>query len=849
MDRTARDLNRVVSRVAAIVATATAVTVPAIYFVTALIGTQELLQRDAAEAAQNVSHIAFANPRLWRFQTLRITELLAQGHGHDSIALRVLDAAGNTIAEYRGDSEVLATPTIVRTAAIVESRQAVGTVEAAVSLRPILFRTALAALSGLGLALAGFVALRILPLRALTKASGRLVSARDELAASNAQLTREVAERRQTEQTLRASEARLARAQKLARLGHWVAAPKQPGVAWESSLEYSAAAAAIHGVAPQELVISDEAFVERFVHPDDRERIRTEFRDNYAERKETRSALEYRIVRPDGEVRDIVEVSEEVVGDDGAPLYAIGTVQDVTDLRRTEAELRVTGARLAAAQRQARIWYWQWDIVRRETVYSSPGMAEAVGLPAAAAMARLEAWIDAIHPDDRKEVRALYKNVDDHPRNYELDYRMIGLDGVVRHIREFAELERDEAGRPRTYTGTVQDITQVKQLEERLVQAQKMEAVGQLTSGIAHDFNNLLTAVLGNLEMLRDRVDSDTDALRLVDTGMRAARRGGELTQRLLAFARRQALNPEVTDLNELVPGMTDLLHRTLGADVKIETVLADELWPTSVDRGQLENAVLNLAINARDAMPGGGKLAIETGNVVIDDADARGQVDLTPGEYVRLAISDTGTGMSPEVQERAFEPFFTTKEVGRGSGLGLSMVYGFAKQSGGHVRIYSEPGHGTTVKLYLPRAHRDRAAEPAAPPPAAAESGNGETVLIVEDDADVRGFVTTALAARGYRVIEAEDGPAALVLLDTHRDIDLLLTDVILPRGMNGRQVAEAVLERCPDVRVLYTSGYAENVIVHQGKLDQGVHLLAKPYRKEDLFRMVRRVLDEGVK
>ncbi|HLB79522.1 MAG TPA: PAS domain-containing protein [Dongiaceae bacterium] len=848
MDRTARDLNRVVTGIAATVAAATAVSVPAIYFFTALIGTQEALQDEAGEAAQAVSHFAFVNPRLWRFETLRITERLAQRHGLDSIALRVLDATGDMVAEYRGSSGALAAPTIVRTAAIVESQQAVGTVEAVVSLRPVLFGTALAALPGLGLALAGFVALRTLPLRALTNASRRLVAARDELAASNALLTREVAEHRQTEQTLRASEARLARAQKLARLGHWVAAPVRPDVPWESGLDYSAAAAAIFGVAPEELAISDEAYVGRFVHPDDQERVRQRFRD-HVERRRRSEPLEYRIVRPDGAARDIVEVSEDVVDDDGAALYVIGTVQDVTDLRRAEAALRVSEARLAKAQRQARIWYWQWDIARRETVYYSPGMAEAIGAPAATAMVKLEAWIDFIHPDDQEAVRAFYENVDDNPRNYELDYRMIGVDGVVRHIREFAELERDEAGRPRAYTGTLQDITQVKQLEERLLQAQKMEAVGQLTSGVAHDFNNLLTAVLGNLELLRDRVGPEADTLRLIDTGLRAAWRGSDLTQRLLAFARRQALNPEVTDLNELVPEMVDLLHRTLGAEIEIETALADELWPASVDRSQLENAVLNLAINARDAMPDGGKLAIETGNVVLDEAYARGQTDLTPGEYVRLAVSDTGFGMSPEVQQHAFEPFFTTKEVGRGSGLGLSMVYGFVKQSGGHVRIYSEPGHGTTVKLYLPRAHQGRPAEPTARAPAHAESGNGETVLIVEDDADVRGFVTTVLARRGYRVIEAADGPAALARLDTHPDVDLLLTDVILPGGMNGRQVAEAVAARCPRVGVLYTSGYAENVIVHQGKLDPGVHLLAKPYRKEDLLRLVRKILDADKK
>ncbi len=384
--------------------------------------------------------------------------------------------------------------------------------------------------------------------------------------------------------------------------------------------------------------------------------------------------------------------------------------------------------------------------------------------------------------------------------------------------------------------------------EAQLRQANKMEAVGQLSGGIAHDFNNLLTAIGGNLELLGRRMPEDATQHRLVSSARQAVTKAAQLTQRLLAFSRRQPLNPEAVDVNRLVSGMADLLHRTLGETVSLETVLAAGLWRTLIDVNQLENALLNLAINARDAMPKGGRLTIETANAFLDEGYVarEGLREVKTGQFVLVAVSDTGTGMSKATVERAFDPFFTTKAPGQGTGLGLSMVYGFVKQSGGHAKIYSEEGHGTTVRLYLPRAFASGAEHTAAstdiPAPPASK---GETILVVEDDPGVLDFEREALASAGYRVLEARDGAEALERLEANPAIEMLLTDVVLPGGMNGRQVAEAVRERRPEIKVLFATGYTRNAIVHHGRLDPGVVLLSKPFSSDELLRAVRRILD----
>ena len=399
-----------------------------------------------------------------------------------------------------------------------------------------------------------------------------------------------------------------------------------------------------------------------------------------------------------------------------------------------------------------------------------------------------------------------------------------------------------------------------QEAEATLRQAQKMEAVGQLTGGIAHDFNNLLTIIIGNLDTVRRALANagnpgNVEELRgkltkPVESALKGANSAAQLTQRLLAFSRRQALEPARVDLNRLVADVLEILRRSLGENISIETVLGAGLWPTFVDAPQVENAVLNLALNAKDAMPEGGCLTIETANVYLDDAYVRRFGDIEAGQYVLLCVSDTGAGIPNDVLDRVFEPFFTTKPQGEGSGLGLAMVHGFVKQSGGHVRVYSEPDQGTTVKIYLPRfiGAEEVSAVPAgkaakvSPAPRAVK---GETILVVEDSEGVRRYAKEALEDLGYRVIEAGNAGDGLEQLANHQRIDLLFTDVVLPGAANGRVLATKARDRYPNLPVLYTTGYTRNAIVHQGRLDPDVQLLNKPYTQQDLARKVREMLD----
>jgi signal transduction histidine kinase/CheY-like chemotaxis protein len=402
------------------------------------------------------------------------------------------------------------------------------------------------------------------------------------------------------------------------------------------------------------------------------------------------------------------------------------------------------------------------------------------------------------------------------------------------------------------------EIRRREETEATLRQAQKMEAIGQLTGGVAHDFNNLLTVIMGSLDTMKRSLASLKDQAptdiaerfpKLIDMGLQAARSGAKLTHRLLAFARRQPLEPSRVDCNRLVSDMSDLLRRTLGETVNLETVLGGGLWPIFADANHVESALLNLALNAQHAMPGGGHLTIETANTYLDQAYVNRFGDIKPGQYVLISVADTGTGIPPEILDRVFEPFFTTKPAEVGSGLGLAMVHGFVKQSGGHVRIYSEPGHGTTVKMYFPRLEADRevAASPAAatasaPPVERAE--DGETVLVVEDNDDVREYARSVLTDLGYAVREASNAREALSIVESGAPIDLLFTDVVLPGGVSGRQLSDQVAQIRPDLPVLFTTGYTPNAIVHHGRLDTGVSLISKPYTRQDLAAKISQVL-----
>jgi two-component system NtrC family sensor kinase len=400
--------------------------------------------------------------------------------------------------------------------------------------------------------------------------------------------------------------------------------------------------------------------------------------------------------------------------------------------------------------------------------------------------------------------------------------------------------------------GLQQEVHRREATEQALRQAQKMEAVGRLSGGIAHDFNNMLTVILGNIDMALRRLGDDNSRVpRLLESARQASERAAALVQRLLAFSRQHPQEVKAVDINRLVQSMSELLRRTLGEVVTVETVLAGGLWKAAIDPNQLENAILNLAVNARDAMPDGGRLTIETSNSYLDEVYVIGNAEgLSAGQYVMLAITDSGAGMAREVIERAFEPFFTTKPPGMGTGLGLSMVYGFIKQSGGHVKIYSEIGEGTTIKLYFPRLTDQRdlpdwsadervAGRPISP------ARRGEIILLVEDDEEVRKFATDVLNEHGYDVRPASDGSSALAQLDAEPNISLLFTDVVLPGGMNGRQLADEAQRRRPGLKVLYATGYTRNAIIHQGRLDAEVELLSKPFTAEALARKVRQILD----
>ncbi len=419
-------------------------------------------------------------------------------------------------------------------------------------------------------------------------------------------------------------------------------------------------------------------------------------------------------------------------------------------------------------------------------------------------------------------------------RQYDARTRLEEIRRGEQALRELAaDLERRVEQRTRELMAT----------EEALRQSQKMEAVGQLTGGLAHDFNNLLTGISGSLQLMQTRLSQGrvSELDRYITAADGAARRAASLTHRLLAFSRRQTLDPTPTNINRLIAGLEELIRRTVGPSIQVEVVGAAGLWTALVDRNQLENALLNLCINARDAMPDGGRITIETANKWLDERAAR-ERELSPGQYISVCVTDSGTGMTPEVIKRAFDPFFTTKPLGQGTGLGLSMIYGFARQSGGQVRIYSEVGKGTTMCLYLPRHQgSDEDAQVAHQWGVAPRATEGETVLVVDDEPTVRMLVTEVLQELGYTAIEVADGSTGLQVLRSDQRIDLLITDVGLPGGINGRQVADGAREVRPDLKVLFITGYAENAVVGNGHLDPGMQVLAKPFPMEALATRIR--------
>ena len=600
------------------------------------------------------------------------------------------------------------------------------------------------------------------------------------------------------------------------------------------------------------------------LHPDDLERILRDQRVGEGSRKPF--VLEARYRRHDGQWRWLRSESQPRWGPAGEHIGFIGVAHDITASKEAEqalTELNETLERriedrtrqLAASEALIQTFFNHSSECYAVIVEEDDGHFRYAEVnPATLRLYRKtrDAVVgrtiqEALGPESASEIGAHLAAClrEGAPHRYERTQGAAVIEAIVMPAPQ-------EPGAPRRVVVSAHDVTERRRLEQQLQQSQKMEAVGQLTGGVAHDFNNLLTLVIGGLDIIGRQIPNLPDPLALTrvergrEMAMQGAQRAASLTTRLLAFSRQQPLNPQALDANKLVVDVCDLLRRAIGEAIAVETALGKDVWRMYADANQLENALLNIGFNARDAMPIGGKLIIETANASLDKACTSSlNEEIEPGDFVMIAITDTGTGMDMTTRARAFDPFFTTKEVGKGTGLGLSQVYGFARQSAGHVKIYSEIGEGTTVKIYLPRSVSDRKNPIVGEANKLSRSTGAETILVVEDDDELRQYARGVLEELGYHVMSAESGAAALETLNGSHQIDLLLTDVVMPGGMNGRQLADKAVGHRPGLRVLYMTGYTRNAIIHQGRLDRGINMISKPFSFEELASKVRQVLD----
>ena len=672
----------------------------------------------------------------------------------------------------------------------------------------------------------------------------------------------DITERKTAEEALRASEARFQLALDAASaVGTWD---------WDvkNDLVYADARVAKLYSVDRERAAAGAPIAEFIdgIHPGDRERVGEEIRRAIETANEFES--EYRFLSSGGSVRWVLARGRAHYDEDGEVTRFPGVTVDITERMAAEQRLRVSEAGFQGIVNSIDQMIWSTRPDGYHDYYNDRWY-EYTGVPKGSTDG--EEWNGMFHPEDQDRAWNVWRHSLATGEPYHIEYRLRHRSGDYRWVLGRAQPVRGEEGQITRWFGTCTDIQEIvearevlarsredldrlvvertaelEQTQEALRQSQKMEAVGQLTGGIAHDFNNMLAVVIGSLDLLGRRIGvHDPRARRYVDAAADGARRAALLTQRLLAFSRQQPLRPESIDANKLVAGMSDLLRRSLGSDVHLETVLAGELWRTHADPNQLENVILNLAVNARDAMPEGGRLTIETQNTHLDTRYVAAELGVSAGQYVLIAVTDTGFGMPAEVIAKAFEPFYTTKEVGKGTGLGLSQVYGFVKQSGGHVKIDSEPGHGATVTIYLPRLVGviGEATEDAGAPELPLGEPQ-EVVLVVEDEPAVRQFSVDALGELGYRVLEADGAAAALRLLDAHPEIALLFTDIVMP-DVNGARLSDEARRRWPDLKVLFTTGYTRNAVVHDGVRDPSVALIGKPFTIDELAAKVREVLD----
>jgi signal transduction histidine kinase len=568
----------------------------------------------------------------------------------------------------------------------------------------------------------------------------------------------------------------------------------------------------------------------------------------YGQPEDTWWSFSYSPLRDEaGSVVGVMCITNETTAAVVADTRAIQDREKLVELLKKELHDSRDFARLAlSAVGGVGVWTYEVDV---DKFYFDAAIAELYDLNPAdgvAGLPRVE-FLANVHSEDLSSLSNTMSGGLLRPGDLELEYRLVHADGSVRWVLSKGHTYFAEGGKPYRRTGVGVDMTNKRVLEEQLRQSQKMEAVGQLTGGIAHDFNNLLAGIIGSLDLLERRISTGRldNMGRYINGAQTSAKRAAALTQRLLAFSRRQTLAPRAIDVADLADGMDELISRTVGPSIELKIEHGDGLWLTHVDPSQLENAILNLSINARDAQPEGGSIIIRAENVAVSGS-VSAALGLPVGDYVALSVADVGTGMPASVIARAYDPFFTTKPLGQGTGLGLSMIHGFVVQSGGQVDIRSIVGSGTTITLYLPRYHGTVAA-PSIPEPAAEHAGKGETILLIDDEVLVRETMAEFLREQGYHVIEADDGPSGLKILDLHQPINLLVTDVGLPGGLNGRQVAEVARQIRPTLKVIFVTGYAANSFVGTGKMEDGMHVVTKPLELDSFAKLVASLVERS--